>query len=75
MYEHVICINTFNWTLRSSTPELRLLDSGLRVLWFLNLCAAKEGEGGATRILRQSYGMETFLTSLSSLFRQECSEK
>ena len=56
MYEHVICINTLNWTLRSSTPELYLLDSGLRVLYILNLRAAKEGEGGATRILHQSSG-------------------
>ena len=64
MYEHVICINTLNLTLQSSTPELHLLDSGLRVLWILNLRAAKEGEGGATRVLHQSYGLEKFLISL-----------
>ena len=31
MYEHVICINTLNLTLRSSNHEVHLLDSGLRV--------------------------------------------
>ena len=77
MYEHVICVNTLNLTLQSSTPELRLLDSGLRVLWFLNLCAANEGEGGATQILHQSSGPENILHKPlhCSLTRKECSEK
>ena len=77
MYEHVICINPLNWTLRSSTLELYLLDSGLGVLSILNLHAAKEGEGGATQIPLQSSGWENILHKPlhCSLTRKECSEK
>ena len=62
MYEHVICIISLNSTLRSSNPEVRVLDLGLKGT--LVLRAAKEGEGGATRIPHQSSGMETFHMSL-----------
>ena len=58
MYEHVICINSLNLTIRSSTPELHLLDSGLRVLWFSICALLSKGEGGATWILHQSSGLE-----------------
>ena len=57
MYEHVICIISLNSTLRSSNPEVRVLDSGLKGT--LVLRAAKEGDGGATQILHQSSSLET----------------
>ena len=63
MYEHVICIISFNSTLQSSNPEVRVLDSSLKDTLVLH--AAKEGEGGATQILHQSSGLETYRMSLS----------
>ena len=62
MYEHVICIISLNSTSRSSNPEVRVLDSGLKGT--LVLRAANEGERGATQILHQSSGLETFRMSL-----------
>ena len=49
MYEHVICINPLNLTLRSSTPDFftRLGFEGTLVFW--NCALPSEGEGGATQ--------------------------
>ena len=57
-YEHVRCIIYTTSTLRSSNPEVRVLDSGLNGTLVLH--TAKEGEGGVTQILHQSSGLETF---------------
>ena len=43
MYEHVISIISLNSTLRSSNPEVRVLDSGLRVLEFACSQGGKRG--------------------------------
>ena len=49
MYEHVICINPLNLTLRSSTPDFftRLGFEGTLVFW--NCALPSEGKGGATQ--------------------------
>ena len=44
MYEYVICIISLNSTLRSSNPEVHVLDSGLRVR---KLRAANGGRKGS----------------------------
>ena len=62
MYEHVRCIISPSSTLRSSNPEVRVLDSGLKGTLVLRV--DNEGEGGATQILHQSSGLKTFRISL-----------
>ena len=64
MYEHVICINPLNLTLRSSTPDFftRLGFEGILVFW--NCALPLEGEGGATQSFTSPLARKTFLISL-----------
>ena len=74
MYEHVICINPLNFTLRSSTPDFftRLGFEGTLTSEFAR---SQGGRRGSDPVLHQSYGLETFLISLSSLLGRNAPKK
>lgn len=74
MYEHVICINPLNLTLRSSTPDFftRLGFEGTLTSEFAR---SQGGRRGSDPVLHQSYGLETSLISLSSLLGRNAPKK